>query len=450
MEVLDWKFGLLDREGNAKPAFSAISPLPTTQLPISADFFSVIVCTRNGRERIGSCLTAIQRMKGGGFETIVVDDGSPDGTADFVLENFPWVRLLCLPPGGLSAARNAGAAIAQHSLLAFTDDDCEPDEEWLARLRPVFQNKIYAAVGGPNLPPPPRSWEEAVTCAAPGAPSHVMIGDEEAEHLPGCNLAVRKSAFDAIGGFDSRFQTAGDDVDFCWRLREAGFRLGFAPGAFVWHWRRASIWEYLRQQLGYGKAERLLLGKHPSRFTESGDAKWQGFIYGGGPVRVTGDSIIHYGSMGDAPYQQIINRMLPLRGLERKFSTWKSRVALAAVHVLQPILRAWPKISLDCGKYGKGIFKSYFAMKSGAKKGFPNFSPDEFVIHSEEGKEREHFLNLLIARGWKPAGETDGWDLEKGDSRILMATEGGEGIAKQTLIRVWGNQDISFSMDEIA
>ena len=144
-----------------------------------------------------------------------------------------------------------------------------------------------------------------------------MLDDEEAEHLPGCNLAVTKAAFDAIGGFDPQFRTAGDDVDFCWRLRAAGFRLGFAAGAFVWHWRRPSIRGFLRQQLGYGRAERLLIAKHPEHFTNHGGAKWRGFVYGGGPVRVMPDSIIYHGPMGTAGYQAVTNRMLPLRGLTR-------------------------------------------------------------------------------------------------------------------------------------
>ena len=82
--------------------------------------------------------------------------------------NFPWVRLLRLAPVGLSAARNAGAAAASGEILAFTDDDCEPDREWLVRLRRVFADGRFAAAGGPNLPPRPRTWQEAVVCAAPG------------------------------------------------------------------------------------------------------------------------------------------------------------------------------------------------------------------------------------------------------------------------------------------
>jgi GT2 family glycosyltransferase len=426
-EVLDWDFGLTDRHGNAKPAlrnFPLHAPPPTLNSPS----FSVIVCTRNGRDRIGACLKAIRKMDGGGFETIVVDDGSTDDSADFVEQDFPWARLLRLDPCGLSHARNIGAAAAQGEVLAFTDDDCEPDREWLARLRRTFQKGEFAAAGGPNLPPKPRTWEEAVVCAAPGAPSHVMLDDEEAEHLPGCNLAVTRAAFDAIDGFDPQFQTAGDDVDFCWRLRDAGFRLGFVPGAFVWHWRRTSVSKFLGQQLGYGRAEHLLLAKHPARFSKRGDARWQGFIYGGGPVRVMANSIIYHGPMGDAGYQAITNRMLPLRGLGKNFDTWKSRLALRAVKFLQPRIRAWAR--------NRTIF---LRPESPRKPEIPG-PADEFAIDSAEGKERDYFLGILLRQGWKPAGETDAWDVEKADTRVLMATERGRGIAKRTLVRVWGSE----------
>ena len=422
-EVLDWDFGLLDRAGIAKPALLGLKPKPATPDPLR---FSVIVCTRNGNSRIANCLNAIRQMTGGGFETLVVDDGSTDGIGDFVEKSFPWVRLIRLEPGGLSAARNAGAAAADGEVLAFTDDDCEPDREWIERLRPMLLQGRYAAAGGPNLPPKPRTWEEAVVCASPGAPSHVMLDDGEAEHLPGCNLVVTKAAFNAIGGFDPQFHTAGDDVDFCWRLRDAGFQLGFVPGAFVWHWRRPSIAAFLRQQLGYGRAEHLLLAKHPARFSKRGNARWQGFIYGGGPVRVMADSIIYHGPMGEAGYQAITNRMLPLRGLEKKFDTPKACLALQAVEFLQPRLRAW-------ARNRRIIFKSKWQVKSRDPG-----QGEEFTINSPDGQERDHFLKLLLEQGWTPAGETDSWDVEKGPARVLMATERGDGPAKRILVRVWG------------
>ncbi len=425
-EVLDWDFGLRDRDGLVKPALAALAALRVPVLETRRRF-SVIVCTRNGRERIGGCLEAILRMDHPRFETIVVDDGSDDGTAEFVAGRFPTVRLLRLDPVGLSAARNAGAAVAGGEFFAYTDDDCEPDREWLARLERVFDDGRFAAAGGPNLPPHPRNWHETVVCAAPGAPSHVMLDDEEAEHLPGCNLAVTKAAFDSIGGFDPRFRTAGDDVDFCWRLRDAGYRLGFAPGAFVWHWRRPSIRAFLRQQIGYGHAEKLLLEKHSGRFTKRGGAKWNGFVYGGGPVRVDEGSIIYHGPMGEAGYQSIGNRMLPLRGIAKRFDHWKSRASLGLVRFLMPRLRAW--------------FRNHVLWLpvewSRAAEAPP--ADAEFVLPSVS---REVILQEWTERRWKPGGPHDGWDLALGETRVLLATEHGCKGEKHTLVRVWGHASV--------
>ena len=422
-EVTDWNFGLNDRAGKAKLALQGFTP---PALSPGSALFSVIVCTRNGRWRIDACLSAIQKMTDRHFEIIVVDDGSEDGTADLVAERYPWVKLLRLDAGGLGHARNAGAALAQGSILAFTDDDCEPDAEWISRLRRIFE-KGNAAAGGPNLAPPPRSWEGAVVCAAPGTPSHVMLDDVEAEHLPGCNLAVTKQAFDEIGGFDPIFHTAGDDVDFCWRLRQGGYRLGFAPGAFVWHWRRPSIWAFLRQQIGYGHAERSLMRKHPEKFSKEGHARWEGFVYGGGPVRALDGTVIYHGPMGQAGYQSVINRMLPLRGLAGKFNTWKNRLILKWVVFLQPRLRAW-------ARNRSVLFPSRLSAETSES------APDaEFSISSVGSPLREDFLSALLADGWQPGGETDGWDVEKDGSRVLLATEHGLGRSKRTLVRVWGD-----------
>ena len=427
VEVLDWDFGLVDRDGRAKPALAAI--FNSTIHPSQSDVpFSIIVCTRNGADRIRNCLLAIHRMSDVNFETIVVDDGSTDGTADLVAAEYPWVRLIRQRAGGLSAARNAGAATAKGEILAFTDDDCEPDYEWVTRLRRVFADGRFAAAGGPNLPPAARSLEEAVVSAAPGAPSHVMLDDVEAEHLPGCNLAVTRAAFREIGGFDSIFHTAGDDVDFCWRLRQVGYRLGFAPGAFVWHWRRPSVRAFLGQQRGYGEAERLLLGKHPQRFAPNGNAIWNGFVYNGGPLRVVDGSVIHHGSMGMAGYQSVVSGMMPLRGIDPRFDSVFARMLLAVVTWLQPRVRSWSR-------------RRRFAASPDPKVGVPEDEAiEEFKIWSEAGRTRHDLLTRLLAEGWQASNETDCWDVERGGTRLLLATEQSAGIGRRTLVRVWGKR----------
>ncbi|MEJ7678557.1 MAG: glycosyltransferase family 2 protein [Segetibacter sp.] len=77
-----------------------------------------------------------------------------------------------------------------------------------------------------------------------------------------------------IGGFDPVYRAAGDDVDVCWRIQEAGYTIGFHPSALVWHHRRNSLEAYWKQQYGYGKAEALLESKWPEKYNGFGHLTW--------------------------------------------------------------------------------------------------------------------------------------------------------------------------------
>ncbi len=430
IEIHDWDFGITDRSGKAKPAYDACLNFSPEAPSKSTRTFSVIVCSRNGVGSIGACLRSLKALNGGPYETIVVDDGSTDGTAELVARQFPAARLISIPPSGLSAARNVGAAAATGEILAFTDDDCEADRDWLVRLDRAFDKTEVAAAGGPNLPPPARNLEEAVIRAAPGAPSHVLLDDTTAEHLPGCNIAVRREAFQVVGGFDPAFRTAGDDVDFCWRLNDAGFQLGFVPGAFVWHWRRSSVRAFLKQQMGYGRAEAILLRKHPHRFSSNGEARWEGFIYGGGSVRADEDSIIYYGSMGQAGYQSVMNRMLPLRPIDSQFANLRSVSLLNLVKILQPSARRWAR---NRTPFSKPRMLLHPAGESPTA---------EFRLPHSDGRNRDHYLQQLLSEGWMPAGPTDPWDLSKGGTRVLIATEKTDHAHTNNLFRIWGDPEI--------
>ncbi|MDB4566277.1 glycosyltransferase, partial [Akkermansiaceae bacterium] len=201
----DWSFGLIRRDGSEKSVLPALRELILpTPLPLNPPRFSIIICTRNGAGRIETCIKACQNIDYHDFEIIVVNDGSADGTAK-LLDQQKEIRAFHLEPSGLSAARNHGAAQATGEILAFTDDDCRPDEQWLTWLAHAYSESNHAAIGGPNLAPKPESLALALTTAAPGAPTHVMIDDLTAEHLPGCHLSVKKSAFAQIEGFDPIF-----------------------------------------------------------------------------------------------------------------------------------------------------------------------------------------------------------------------------------------------------
>ncbi len=299
-EVTRWAFGLVTSDRIPRPA----AQLPLTENVPATPMISVVVCTCNGGRTLRECLEALGRQRHPHFEIIVVDDGSTDGVQE-IARSFAQVRCLRQEHSGLSVARNLGARAAMGDIIAYTDDDCMADEDWLSHLALGFDDPQWVAAGGPNIPPPTKNRTEVMVAAAPGGPSHVLLHDEEAEHLPGCNLAIRCSALEAVGGFRAPFRVAGDDVDICWRLREAGGRLRFVPGAMVWHHRRGSVLSYFRQQSGYGYAEALLVKHHPRHFGVLGGARWRGLVYGGnaGPLSVEG--AVFHGPFGNGLFQTL-------------------------------------------------------------------------------------------------------------------------------------------------
>ncbi len=301
--VTQWRFGIVDEMREEKPSaqFKVLSSLSTAYSPP----ISVIVCTYNGTATLRPCLESLQKLRYADYEVLLIDDGSTEDIAS-IAADFPAVRYLRQEHAGLSAARNLGMKEARGEILAYTDDDCLVDEDWLTHIAAGFGDPQWGACGGPNIPPVPRNQAEAIVAAAPGAPAHVMLNDAEAEHLPGCNLAIRKAALEGIGGFREAYRTAGDDVDVCWRLRESGGRLRFMPGVMVWHHRRRSFGAYLRQQRGYGHAEALLMKDHPERFGPIGGARWRGAIYGDAASAMDlAEGSIFHGPLGLGLFQVI-------------------------------------------------------------------------------------------------------------------------------------------------
>ena len=281
-QIEDWGFGLTTRTRHPKESFATVrnryrvAPFVLATQPK----VSVVVATYNGGRTLEACLKSLQALNYPAYEIIVVNDGSTDNTAE-IANRFPEVHYIAQTNQGLSAARNRGIAAATGEIVAFTDSDCRADPDWLYYLVSDLQRagEGYAGIGGHNFLPPDDSPVAAAVLASPGGPAHVMFTDEEAEHIPGCNMAFYKWALEEIKGFDPVFHAAGDDVDVCWRLQDRGYKLAFSPSGFVWHYRRSTVRAYLRQQAGYGEAEALLMQKHPERFNAFGGSIWKGRIY---------------------------------------------------------------------------------------------------------------------------------------------------------------------------
>lgn len=304
----EWGFGLVDALRAPKPSFDTVARRFTSGVPFPPQRrwpkVSVVVATYNEGRTLDSCLRSLLNLHYPDYEVIVVNDGCTDGS-EKIIERYPF-RTITQPNRGVSAARNEGWRAASGEIIAYIDSDARADPDWLSFLVATFLESDYAAVGGPNVLPGEDNWVAKCVYRSPGGPTHVMLDDQSAEHIPGVNMAFWKWALEQIDGFDPVFRKAADDVDVCWRLLADGLRIGFNPAAVVWHHRRPSVRTYWRQQVGYGESEALLERKHPYKFNPWGHAFWAGRIYAPYPFfRLFARPVIYHGLWGSAGFQRI-------------------------------------------------------------------------------------------------------------------------------------------------
>ncbi len=321
-DIEGWAFGLTTAQRKTKPALEAVERIYKSAL---CDLrgkergvwprVSVVVATYNGAKTLARCLRSLERLRYPNYEVIVIDDGSKDQTRSLVKRYA--CKAIHVPNGGLSRARNLGIEHASGEIVAFIDADAYADADWLFHMVTTMQEHGAAAVGGPNLSPPTDPLVAQCVDHAPGNPAHVLLSNETAEHVPGCNMAFRKDALARIGNFDPAHRTAGDDVDVCWKLLAAQEKIAFSHAAFVWHHRRKTVRAFLKQQRGYGYAEAFLQRRYPARFNMLGDLVWRGAIYDGAHAGLRQHGCpsvfrpkVYHGLFGGAQFQSIYQPFL--------------------------------------------------------------------------------------------------------------------------------------------
>ena len=228
---------------------------------------SVIIPAYNAAATLRDCLAAAKEQRlpaGRSMELLVVDDGSNDGTAA-VCETMGVRVKRRSSRGGAGAARNSGVAATAGRWIAFTDADCVPSRRWLASLLEAAERGGTEGLGAAGKTVGHMSQ-------APAARFVDLAGGLDAErHLahavfpfaPTANVLLRRSAFEAVGGFDERFDSY-EGTDLYHRLTQAhAGEVVYEPRAVVLHAHRSSWRAYWKQQSSYGRGYAQLFLRYP-------------------------------------------------------------------------------------------------------------------------------------------------------------------------------------------
>jgi GT2 family glycosyltransferase len=220
---------------------------------------SVVVPACGRIDGLGRCLAALaaQRPVPGGLQVVVSIDGDEPSPAAVRAVSPAGLELHVVQAErtGPAGARNRGAEAATGDLLAFVDDDCEPDPGWAAALAAALARDRTALAGGAIVNGYPRDRSAAASHAVLAA----LYDGPARTFLASANLAMRREQFVALGGFDERFPTAaGEDRDLCARATELGMRTVLVPDASVCHHRPSGPRQLWRQYVDYGRGARRL------------------------------------------------------------------------------------------------------------------------------------------------------------------------------------------------
>jgi GT2 family glycosyltransferase len=237
------------RSRSKATAASKSRPARTSEAEVS-----VVVVTYNALSWIEPCLESVC-----GHELIVVDHGSSDGTLELVRERFPQARLIEQENRGLGAGWNSGMRAAGGKWFLLLNADAWVVADGVAKLVEALERNPKAAIAGPLL----RNQDGTLQRSVRGFPTLWRLATEylflrklaprtrllnafyaggfrhdrelEAEFLMGAALLVRPQAVDEVGGLDERFFLFSEEVDWCYRFRQAGWKILFTPAAEVVH-----------------------------------------------------------------------------------------------------------------------------------------------------------------------------------------------------------------------
>ena len=249
---------------------------------------SVVICTRNRAAFLKNCLIALRQQLCKPAEIIVVDNGSATRETKLLARQF-GVRYVREDKVGLDIARNTGARAANHSIVAFVDDDTVPDPAWAFRVSETFADENISAMTGLILAGSLDTEAEVIfekywpfnrgfvskiydyqffSSTLPGGPPVWKIG-------AGANMAFRKTVFDDVGYFDERLDAGAagcsGDSELWYRILANGLNIRYNPLAVVHHFHRNSVPALKRQLYSYMRGFTVAILIQYDRFGHRGN-----------------------------------------------------------------------------------------------------------------------------------------------------------------------------------
>ena len=209
---------------------------------------SIIIPHLNGRHHLDDCFQSLRRQTWRDFEVLLVDNGSTDGTQDYVAESYPEVRLIQLPQNqGFTGACNAGWQAAQGDIIILLNNDTEADPAWLAEVMAAFARHPRAGSVASKM----RLFDRRDHLHTAGdfyrldgIPGNrgvwqADVGQFDQEEMVfsacGGSSAYRRAMLEEIGFLDDDFFFSCEDVDVGWRVNLAGWEVWYAPTAVIYH-----------------------------------------------------------------------------------------------------------------------------------------------------------------------------------------------------------------------
>lgn len=220
---------------------------------------SVIVPAYNVEETLSTLLDSLSNQSCRDFELVIVDDCSKDNTCQ-VAESYNCTLVRLPRNRGPATCRNIGVKKAEGDILLFTDSDCRVEYNWIERIEERFlQNDIDAVMGKVVLMPSTLLGDSisALGFPAGGATGFDKIWKVDSKgftnSLSTCNCAIRKNAFEEIGGFNESFPfPGGEDSLLAYNLRKLNYRIKYCPDIMVYHAARDSFRDFLKWQFRRG------------------------------------------------------------------------------------------------------------------------------------------------------------------------------------------------------